>query len=81
LLIRGAAEKKIYCIYNPKNCFMFDKKKPIIALTGATGFLGSHLMASMLSDGYKIIVLGRPTKKKLYRKEFPNFYNGSVLKN
>ena len=43
---------------------MFDKKKPIIALTGATGFLGSHLMASMLSGGYKIIILGRPTKEE-----------------
>ena len=43
---------------------MFNKKKPIIALTGATGFLGSHLMASMLSGGYKIIVLGRPTKEE-----------------
>jgi len=38
--------------------------KPTIALTGATGFLGSHLMASMLSSGYKIIVLGRPTKEE-----------------
>lgn len=43
---------------------MIVKKKPTIALTGATGFLGSHLMASMLSDGYKIIVLGRPAKKE-----------------
>src|ERR1035437_10641433 len=43
---------------------MCNKKKPIIALTGATGFLGSHLIASMLSGGYKIIVLGRPTKEE-----------------
>src|SRR5450759_3124829 len=43
---------------------MFDKNKPITALTGATGFLGSHLMASMLSGGYKIIVLGRPAKEE-----------------
>lgn len=43
---------------------MFDKNKPIIALTGATGFLGSHLMASMLSGGYKIIILGRPAKEE-----------------
>jgi nucleoside-diphosphate-sugar epimerase len=37
-------------------------------LTGATGFLGSHLMASMLTRGYKIIVLGRPAKNE-YLKE------------
>jgi len=43
---------------------MYDKKNPIIALTGATGFLGSHLMASMLTAGYKIIILGRPTKEE-----------------
>jgi len=43
---------------------MFDNNKPIIALTGATGFLGSHLMASMLTGGYKIIVLGRPAKEE-----------------
>jgi len=40
------------------------KNKPTIALTGATGFLGSHLMASMLTSGYKIIVLGRPAKEE-----------------
>lgn len=43
---------------------MSVKNKPTIALTGATGFLGSHLMASMLTGGYKIIVLGRPTKEE-----------------
>ncbi|HEY5593094.1 MAG TPA: SDR family oxidoreductase, partial [Paludibacter sp.] len=43
---------------------MSVKNKPTIALTGVTGFLGSHLMTSMLSRGYKIIVLGRPTKEE-----------------
>ena len=43
---------------------MSVKNKPTIALTGATGFLGSHLMASMLTAGYKIIILGRPAKEE-----------------
>jgi len=43
---------------------MFDKNKPIIALTGATGFLGSHLMATLLSKGYNIIVFGRSAKNE-----------------
>ena len=43
---------------------MLVKNKPTIALTGATGFLGSHLMASMLTGGYKIIILGRPSKEE-----------------
>jgi nucleoside-diphosphate-sugar epimerase len=36
-----------------------SESKPTIFLTGATGFLGSHLMASFLKDGYRIIVAGR----------------------
>jgi nucleoside-diphosphate-sugar epimerase len=40
------------------------QNKPITALTGATGFLGSHLMASMLSKGYRIIILGRSNKEE-----------------
>ena len=47
---------------------MSVENKPIIALTGATGFLGSHLMASLLSGGYKIIVLGRPNKKETLKE-------------
>ena len=43
---------------------MTVNNKLTIALTGATGFLGSHLMASMLTSGYKIIVLGRPAKNE-----------------
>jgi nucleoside-diphosphate-sugar epimerase len=43
---------------------MFNNYKPIIALTGATGFLGSHLMNAMLLKGYHIIALGRSTKEE-----------------
>lgn len=32
---------------------------PAIVLTGATGFLGSHLMAALLEQGHRVIVLGR----------------------
>ena len=38
--------------------------KTTIALTGATGFLGSHLMAALLSKGFRVIALGRPNKKE-----------------
>ena len=31
-------------------------------LTGATGFLGSHIMAGLLSRGRGVVVLGRPSK-------------------
>ena len=61
---RDFAEKRTYYIHKPKPVILSVKMKPVIALTGATGFLGSHLMASMLSSGYRIIVLGRPTKEE-----------------
>ena len=40
------------------------KNKQVIALTGTTGFLGSHLMATLLSKGYNIIVFGRSAKNE-----------------
>jgi len=43
---------------------MPHKSKQSIALTGATGFLGSHLMASLLIKGYNIIIFGRPAKNE-----------------
>src|SRR5450631_1570156 len=43
---------------------MPHKSKQSIALTGATGFLGSHLMASLLTKGYDIIILGRQAKNE-----------------
>ena len=43
---------------------MLFENKPTIALTGATGFLGSHLMATLLSKGYTIIVFGRSAKNE-----------------
>lgn len=35
-----------------------------IVLTGATGFLGSHLMAALAENGYEVIVLGRSQKNE-----------------
>lgn len=56
---RGFAERKIYSIHNQNFKTLPLHNKPVTALTGATGFLGSHLMAEMLREGYRIIVLGR----------------------
>jgi len=61
---RDFAGKKTYYIHKPGAVILSVENKPTIALTGATGFLGSHLMASMLSKGYRIIVLGRPSKEE-----------------
>ncbi len=50
---------------------MSDNIKSAKALTGATGFLGSHLMASLLSNGYSIVILGRSTKdERLHERIF-----------
>jgi hypothetical protein len=38
--IRDSAGKKIYFIYKSQLPYMSDRRKPIIALTGATGFFG-----------------------------------------
>jgi nucleoside-diphosphate-sugar epimerase len=43
---------------------MFNKETPVIALTGATGFLGSHIMMALLQNGYRLIILGRSTKEE-----------------
>jgi nucleoside-diphosphate-sugar epimerase len=62
--IRAFAGKRIYCIHKSDSIAMPDKNKLVIALTGATGFLGSHLMASLLSNEYSVIILGRSTKEE-----------------
>ncbi len=61
--IRDSAGKKICFILNIIITLKI-KNKPVIALTGATGFLGSHLMAAMITMGYNIIVFGRAAKKE-----------------
>lgn len=62
--IRDFAGKRIYCIHSSKLPYMSHQRNLTIALTGATGFLGSHLMASLLNKGYNIIVFGRPAKNE-----------------
>jgi CDP-paratose synthetase len=37
------------------------KKLQTVLLTGATGFLGSHLLNALLSKGYKVVILKRST--------------------
>ena len=47
---------------------MSDNVKSVIALTGATGFLGSHLLATMLSKGYEVVVFGRSSKEEALQR-------------
>jgi len=37
------------------------KNKQTVLLTGATGFLGSHLLEALLAENYKVIILKRST--------------------
>lgn len=46
---------------------MVNNEHPAIALTGATGFLGSHLMAQLLRSGKRLVILGRSTKEETLR--------------
>ncbi len=65
---RDSAGKKIYFIHSLNSFVLSSQNKPQIILTGATGFLGSHLMAAMLKSGYKIIILGRSLKDELLKE-------------
>jgi nucleoside-diphosphate-sugar epimerase len=38
-----------------------ENKKPLALLTGATGFIGSHLAESLLNRGFRVRALVRPT--------------------
>ena len=46
-----------------------------VLLTGATGFLGSHLMIMLLQNGYHLQVLGRPGKEQPLRTRLRNLLN------
>ena len=58
---------------------MTHKSKPTIALTGATGFLGSHLMASLLTKGYNIVSFRTSGKKRV--SEGTNFQTFTLVRN
>ena len=65
---RDFAGKKICFIHKSFLPDMPENDKPLIALTGATGFLGSHLMASLLSEGYNLVIFGRSSKEKTLKQ-------------
>ena len=45
-----------------------------ILLTGATGFLGSHLLKTLVSKGYKVVVLKRSTSDMWRLKGFEHTF-------
>jgi nucleoside-diphosphate-sugar epimerase len=49
--------------------------KKTVLLTGATGFLGSHLMLKLLQKGHHLQVLGRPGKERTLRARVLNLLN------
>jgi nucleoside-diphosphate-sugar epimerase len=48
--------------------YLRTPEKPTTVITGATGFLGSHLMAAMLTAGYRLIIFGRASKEGSLRE-------------
>lgn len=57
------------------------KNKPVIALTGATGFLGSHLMAGLITKGYNIVVFGRAAKNESLQERIFRLLKWFVVEN
>lgn len=49
--------------------------KKTVLLTGATGFLGSHLMINLLQKGYHLKLLGRPGKERSFKERLRNLLN------
>lgn len=47
--------------------------KRAFVLTGATGFLGGHLMAALLERGDRVVVLGRPAKGRSLEDRISGF--------
>ena len=45
-----------------------------VLLTGATGFLGSHLLKALVSKGYEVVVLKRSTSNMWRLKGFENTF-------
>jgi nucleoside-diphosphate-sugar epimerase len=52
--------------------------KRTVLMTGATGFLGSHLMVRLLQKGYYLQVLGRPGKERSLKERLLNLLNWFV---
>ena len=45
-----------------------------VLLTGATGFLGSHLLKALVSKGYEVVVLKRSTSDMWRLKGFEHTF-------
>jgi nucleoside-diphosphate-sugar epimerase len=54
-----------------------EGRERTFVLTGATGFLGGHLMAALLERGDRLVVLGRPSKGASLEKRISRFLEWS----
>ncbi|MDO9391436.1 MAG: NAD-dependent epimerase/dehydratase family protein [bacterium] len=59
-----------------------ENKKPLALLTGATGFIGSHLAGSLLNRGFRVRALVRPSSDLRWIKGLDiEFVSGSLQDN
>lgn len=59
-----------------------ENQKPLALLTGATGFIGSHLAGSLLKQGFRVRALVRPTSDLRWIKGLDiEFASGSLQDN
>ena len=54
----GLCQAFLTSIYKPKIKFK-EFNNNLILLTGATGFFGSHLLRSLIKNGYKVVIIKR----------------------
>ncbi|KAI0916464.1 hypothetical protein AcV5_002956 [Taiwanofungus camphoratus] len=47
--------------------------KPLILVTGVTGFLGSHIVYQLLQNGYRVRGTARSSKVQLARDGYPGY--------
>jgi nucleoside-diphosphate-sugar epimerase len=72
---RDSAGWRIFFIVDRNPGRQMPTGKKTVLLTGATGFLGSHLMIKLLQKGHHLQVLGRPRKERSLRERLLNLLN------